>query len=43
MAAVNLLRGEDFRLNTQVLTLTGFIGVVTTGSAVADVLTLLPL
>ncbi len=43
MAAVNLLRGEDFRLNTQVLALTGFFGFVTTGSAVADVLALLPL
>ncbi len=43
LAAVNLLRGEDFRLNTQVLALTGFLGVATTGSAMADVLSLLPL
>lgn len=42
MAAVNLLRGEDFRLNTQVLALTGFLGVATSTSAMAQVVSYLP-
>ncbi len=43
MAAVNLARGEDFRLSTQVLSLTGFLTVATSGTAMADVLALLPI
>lgn len=43
MAAVNLARGEDFRLNTHVLSLTGLIGVLTSGTAMADVLSMLPI
>lgn len=43
MAAVNLARGEDFRLNTQVLALTGFCGVVTSTGAIAQVAAALPM
>lgn len=43
MAAVNLAKGEDFRLNTHVLSLTGFLGVMTSGTAMADVLSVLPI
>ncbi len=41
MATVNLLRGEDFRLNTQVLSLTGFLCVVTSTDALPVVMSAL--
>ncbi len=37
MAAVNLIRGEDFRLNTQVLAYTAAIVMLQTSGALADV------
>ncbi|MEX0285810.1 MAG: hypothetical protein AB3N23_14475 [Paracoccaceae bacterium] len=37
MAAVNLLRGEDFRLNTQVLSLTGFLCVTSSTGVMAQI------
>ncbi len=43
MAAVNLMRGEDFRLNTHVLALTGFLGAVTSTGAMAQVVAVLPI
>lgn len=43
MAAVNLIRGEDFRLNTQVLSLTSALVVLQSNGAMADVLTYLPI
>lgn len=42
MAAVNLMRGEDFRLNTHVLALTGFLVVSTSNGMVAQVVSALP-
>jgi hypothetical protein len=41
MAAVNLIRGEDFRLNTQVLVFTIAIVALNTSNAFADVATVL--
>lgn len=35
MAAVNLVKGEDFRLNTHVLAMTAFVGAVTSTSTMA--------
>ena len=43
MAAVNLARGEDFRLNTQVLSLTGFITILHGTGALAQVASYLPI
>lgn len=43
MAAVNLLRGEDFRLNTHVLSLTGFTVMLQSTGALANVMAHLPL
>ena len=43
MAAVNLMRGEDFRLNTHVLALTGFLVVSTSNGMVAQVVSALPI
>lgn len=43
MAAVNLAKGEDFRLNTHVLSLTGLIVGVSSSSAMADMVAMLPL
>ena len=40
LAAVNLMRGEDFRLNTQVLSLSAFVAFVH-GSGAASALPLL--
>lgn len=42
MAAVNLARGEDFRLNTNVLSLTGFLVVLQSSGALASVVSILP-
>ncbi len=43
MAAVNLARGEDFRLNTQVLSLTGLLVVLQSSGALASVIARLPI
>ncbi|WP_425044212.1 hypothetical protein [Primorskyibacter sp. S87] len=43
MAAVNLVRGEDFRLNTQILSLTGLLVVTNASGALASIATILPL
>lgn len=43
MAAVNLARGEDFRLNTQVLSLTGLLVVLQSSGALANVVSYLPI
>lgn len=43
LAAVNLIKGEDFRLNTHVLALTAFLGVTTSTGAMAQVVSYLPL
>ena len=43
LAAVNLARGEDFRLNTQVLTYTGFLTVLHSSGAMAGVIRMLPM
>lgn len=42
MAAVNLARGEDFRLNTQVLSLTGLLVVLQSSGTLANVMSYLP-
>lgn len=39
MATVNLIRGEDFRLNTHVLSLTGFLVMIQSSGALASVVT----
>ena len=39
---INLLRGEDFRLNTQALSITGLMVVLQANGALADVIALLP-
>ncbi|MFC3615928.1 hypothetical protein ACFORG_19420 [Lutimaribacter marinistellae] len=41
MAAVNLLRGEDFRLNTQVLALTGAVATIAGSGMLGEALSLL--
>ena len=43
MAAVNLMRGEDFRLNTHVLALTGFLAVSTSTGMMSQVVSALPI
>ncbi|GHF50620.1 hypothetical protein [Seohaeicola zhoushanensis] len=43
MAAVNLVRGEDFRLNTHVLALTGFLVMLQSTGALASAIAVLPL
>lgn len=43
LAAVNLARGEDFRLNTHVLSLTGFLVVIQSSGALASVVAQLPI
>ncbi|MCA0872388.1 hypothetical protein LCL97_16255 [Seohaeicola saemankumensis] len=43
MAAVNLARGEDFRLNTHVLSLTGFLAVMHSSGALENVVSMLPI
>lgn len=43
MAAVNLVRGEDFRLNTQVLSLTGLLAVLQSSGALASAVSYLPI
>lgn len=43
LAAVNLIRGEDFRLNTHVMTLTVCLFMLNTSGALADVVNSLPL
>lgn len=43
MAAVNLVRGEDFRLNTQVLSLTGLLVVLNSSGALASAVSYLPI
>ncbi|MBE1282448.1 MAG: hypothetical protein GJ676_03975 [Rhodobacteraceae bacterium] len=42
MAAVNLVKGEDFRLNTHVLSLTGLLVVLQTSGALASVVNSIP-
>lgn len=39
---INLLRGEDFRLNAQALSVTGLLVVLQANGALADVISLLP-
>lgn len=43
LAAVNLVRGEDFRLNTQALSLTGLLVVLQSSGALASAVSYLPL
>lgn len=43
MAAVNLVRGEDFRLNTHVLSLSGLLVVLETSGALAHAVSILPI
>lgn len=43
MAAVNLIRGEDFRLNTQVLSLTSALVTLQSTGAMANVMSHMPL
>ncbi|MCB1340402.1 MAG: hypothetical protein KDK24_04920 [Pseudooceanicola sp.] len=43
MAAVNLVRGEDFRLNTHALALTGFLVMMQSSGALASAMARLPL
>jgi hypothetical protein len=43
MVAVNLVRGEDFRLNTNVLSLTGFLVMLQSSGALASAVSYLPL
>jgi len=43
MAAVNLARGEDFRLNTHVLSLSGLLVVLQSSGALAEAVALLPI
>jgi len=42
MAAVNLVKGEDFRLNTNVLSLTGLLVMLQSSGALASVVSYLP-
>ena len=42
LAAVNLVRGEDFRLNTHVLSLTGLLVVLQSSGALASVVNYIP-
>ncbi|UWQ92916.1 hypothetical protein K3727_09100 [Rhodobacteraceae bacterium M382] len=42
LAAVNLVRGEDFRLNTHVLSLTGLLVMLQSSGALASVVNYLP-
>lgn len=42
LAAVNLIRGEDFRLNTQVLSLTAALVMLQTQGALADIVSFIP-
>ena len=42
MAAVNLIKGEDFRLNTQVLALTAFVASMTSSGLLANAVSYLP-
>jgi hypothetical protein len=41
MAAVNLLKGEDFRLNTHVLSLTGLLVMLQSSGALASAVNML--
>lgn len=43
LAAVNLVRGEDFRLNTHVLALTGFVATMSSSGLLADLTSMIPL
>lgn len=43
MAAVNLVRGEDFRLNTNVLSLTGLLVMLQSSGALASAMSYLPI
>lgn len=43
MATVNLIRGEDFRMTTQVLSLTGLLVVLQSSGAIASVMSRLPM
>jgi hypothetical protein len=43
MAAVNLIKGEDFRLNTQVLSLSGCLVVMESTGAIAEAVSYLPI
>lgn len=43
MAAVNLIKGEDFRLNTQVLALTGFVVSMSSSGLLASAMSYLPI
>ena len=43
MAAVNLVRGEDFRLNTHVLALTGFLVTMQSSGMLSSVVAHLPI
>lgn len=43
MAAINLIKGEDFRLNTQVLSLTSALVVLQSTGAMASVMSYLPM
>lgn len=42
MAAVNLIKGEDFRLNTQVLSLSGCLVAMQSSGAIAEAVSYLP-
>ncbi len=43
MAAINLTKGEDFRLNTHVLALTGFIVSLSSSGILASAVSALPI
>ena len=43
MAAINLVKGEDFRLNTHVLALTGFIVSISSSGLLASAVSALPM
>jgi len=43
MAAVNLIRGEDFRMNTQVLSLTGLLVSLQSSGALASAVSYIPM
>lgn len=43
MAAVNLIKGEDFRLNTNVLSLTGLLVMLQSSGAMASAMSYLPI
>ena len=43
MAAVNLIKGEDFRLNTHVLSLSACLAMLQNSGALAEVMSMLPL